>query len=108
VAQRVNGEPWSATEVVQAAPDVYRSDCAAATLRFLARDAALEVVITGEFGVGHYSAVSVGPDLIRFWAPGLAPGMLIRLERDSGAVERVIVSTPRTHATVFQRVTTAP
>ena len=107
VAQRVDGEPSSATEVVQAAPDVYRSDCAAATLRFLARDTGLEVVITGEYGVGHYPAVSVGPDLVRFWAPGLAPGMLIRLERDRGAVERVIVSTPRTHATVFQRVATA-
>jgi hypothetical protein len=32
---------------------------------------------------------------------------LIRLERDRGAVERVIVSTPRTHATVFRRVATA-
>ena len=89
---------------MQTAPDIYRSDCAAATLRFLASDAELEVVITGEYGVGHYPAVSVGPDLARFWAPGLAPGMLIRLERDSGAVERVIVSTPRTRATVFQRV----
>jgi D-aminopeptidase len=106
VARRVNGEPSSATEVVQAAPDVYRSDCAAATLRFLARGTELEVVIAGEYGVGHYPAVSVGPDLARFWAPGLAPGMLIRLERESGVVERVIVSTPRTHATVFQRTTT--
>jgi hypothetical protein len=105
VAQRVDGEPSSATEVSQAAPDVYRSDCAAATLRFVARDAELEVVITGEYGVGHYPAVSVGPDLVRFWAPGLAPGMLIRMERDRGAVERVIVSTPRTQATVFRRVT---
>ena len=107
VARRVIGESSSATEVMQAAPDVYRSDCAAATLRFLASDAKLEVVITGEYGVGHYPAVSVGPDLVRFWAPGLAPGMLIRLVRESGGVERVIVSTPRTHATVFQRVTTA-
>jgi hypothetical protein len=106
VARRVNGEPSSATEVVQAAPDVYRSDCAAATLRFLAEDAELEVVITGEYGVGHYPAVSVGPDLVRFWAPGLAPGMLIRLEHDNSVVERVIVSTPRTRATVFQRLTT--
>jgi len=32
---------------------------------------------------------------------------LIRMERDGGAVERVIVSTPRTHATVFQRVAAA-
>ena len=103
VARRVNGEPPSATEVVQAAPDVYRSDCAAATLRFVASGADLEVVITGEYGVGHYPAVSVGPDLVRFWAPGLAPGMLIRLERDNDGVERVIVSTPRTRATVFQR-----
>jgi hypothetical protein len=31
---------------------------------------------------------------------------LIRLERSSGDVERVIVTTPRTPATVFQRVTT--
>jgi CubicO group peptidase (beta-lactamase class C family) len=107
VARRVSGAPSSATEVVQAAPDVYRSDCAAATLRFLAQGAELEVVITGEYGVGHYPAVSVGQDLVRFWAPGLAPGMLIRLERDSRGVERVIVSTPRTRATVFQRVTTA-
>jgi hypothetical protein len=33
--------------------------------------------------------------------------MLIRLERDRGGVERVIVSTPRTRATVFQRMTAA-
>ena len=104
MARRIDGEPSSAAEVVRAAPDDYRSDCAAATLRFLARDTGLEVVISGEYGVGHYPAVSVGPDLVRFWAPGLAPGMLIRLERDSGTVERVIVSTPRTRATVFQRV----
>ena len=94
----------SAAEVMQAAPDRYRSDCAAATLRFVAKDAALEVVIAGEFGVGHYPAVSVGPDLVRFWSPGLAPGVLIRLEREAGVVERVIVSTPRTRATVFRRV----
>jgi D-aminopeptidase len=106
LAQRITGEPSSAAEVVQAAPDVYRSDCAAASLHFRASGADLQVVITGEYGVGHYSAVSVGPDLIRFWAPGLAPGMLIRLERDGGGVERVIVSTPRTHATIFQRVFT--
>jgi hypothetical protein len=107
VAQRVNGEPSSATDFVQGAPDVYRSDCAAATLRFLASDTELEVVITGEYGVGHYPAVSVGTDLVRFWAPGLAPGMLIRMERGSDRVERIIVSTPRTRATVFHRVATA-
>ena len=104
VARRINGEPSSATEVVEAAPDVYRSDCASATLRFLARDTELEVVITGEYGVGHYPAVSVGPDVVRFWAPGLAAGMLIRLERGHDGVERVIVSTPRTRATVFERM----
>jgi CubicO group peptidase (beta-lactamase class C family) len=102
VARRVKGEPMGTTEVVQAAPDVYHSDCAAATLRFVARDAELEIVVTGKYGVGHYPAVSVGPDLVRFWAPGLAPGMLIRLERDAGVVKRVIVSTPRTQATVFR------
>ena len=58
----------------------------------------------GEFGVGHYPAASIGPDLVRFWSPGLAAGMLIRLEREAGVVERVVVSTPRTRATVFQRV----
>jgi D-aminopeptidase len=105
VARRVDAEPSSGAEVMQAAPDLYRSECAAATLRFQARDTELEVVITGEYGVGHYPAVSVGPDLVRFWAPGLAPGMLIRLERERGGVERVIVSTPRTAATVFRRVT---
>ena len=104
LARRINGAPMSAAEVMQAAPARYRSDCAAATLRFVAKDAALEVVIAGEFGVGHYPAVSVGPDLARFWSPGLAPGVLIRLEREAGVVERVIVSTPRTRATVFQRV----
>jgi hypothetical protein len=93
----------SAEEVVQAAPETYRSDCAAATLHFIATDAALEVVITGEFGVGHYPAASIGPDLIRFWAPGLAPGMLIRLEHEAGVVARVKISTQRTRATVFQR-----
>jgi D-aminopeptidase len=103
VARRINGAPTSAAEVVQAAPEIYRSDCAAATLRFLAKGTELEVVITGEYGVGHYPAASVGPDLVRFWSPGLAPGMLIRLERDAGVVERVIVSTPRTRATVFRR-----
>jgi D-aminopeptidase len=107
LAQRINGEPLGADELVQTAHDVYRSECAAATLRFVAKDNALEVVMTGEYGVGHYPAVSVGPDLVRFWAPGLAPGMLIRLERDGGDVERVIVSTPRTRATVFHRVATA-
>jgi hypothetical protein len=106
VAERIDGEPLSATAVVQAAPDNYYSDCAAAMLHFLASEAGLEVVMTGEYGVGHYQAVSVGPDLVRFWAPGLAPGMLIRLKRDSGRVERVVVSTPRTRATVFERVTT--
>ena len=104
LARRITGAPMSAAEVVKAAPGSYRSDCAAAALRFVARDCALEVVITGEFGVGHYSAASVGPDLVRFWSPGLAPGVLIRLERDAGLVERVVVSTPRTRATVFQRV----
>jgi hypothetical protein len=107
VARRVHGESSSATEVVQAAPDTYCSDCAAATLHFEARDAGLEVVITGEYGVGHYPAVSVGTDLVRFWAPGLAPGVLIRMERGSEGVERIIVSTPRTRATVFHRVTAA-
>jgi D-aminopeptidase len=105
VARRVQGGPSSTPEVVQAAPDVYRSECAAATLHFVARDTGLEVVITGEYGVGHYPAVSVGTDLVRFWAPGLAPGVLIRMERGSDRVERIIVSTPRTHATVFHRVT---
>jgi D-aminopeptidase len=104
LARRINGEPSSAAEVVQVALGVYRSDCAAATLRFLTTDSGLEVVITGEYGVGHYPAASVGPDVVRFWAPGLAPGMLIQLERDGGNVERVIVSTPRTRATVFHRV----
>jgi hypothetical protein len=94
----------SAAEVMQVAPESYRSDCAAATLRFVARDSALEVVIAGEFGVGHYPAASVGPDLVRFWSPGLAPGVLIRLEREADIVERVVVSTPRTRATVFQRI----
>lgn len=104
LAKRVAGAPMSAAEVVQAAPDGYRSDCAAATVRFIATRDALEVVMCGEYGVGHYSAASVGPDLVRFWAPGLAPGMLIRLEREGGVVERVVVSTPRTRATVFHRV----
>jgi hypothetical protein len=104
LARRVNGVPPSAAEVVQAAPDLYRSDCAAATLRFATTDTGLEVVITGEYGVGHYPAASVDPDLVRFWAPGLAPGMLIRLERDGAGVERVVVSTPRTRATAFHRV----
>jgi len=104
LAQRVTGAPMSAADVVQAAPESYRSDCAAATVRFVANNADLEVIITGEFGVGHYPAASVGPDLVRFWAPGLAPGVLIRLERETGRVERVVISTPRTRATVFQRV----
>jgi hypothetical protein len=104
LALRITGAPMSAAEVVQAAPESYRSDCAAATLRFVAKDSGLEVVIAGEFGVGHYCAASVGPDLVRFWASGLAPGMLIRLEREADIVERIIVSTPRTCATVFQRV----
>lgn len=104
LARRIAGAPMSAAEVVQAAPERYWSDCAAATLRFVARDAALEVVIAGEFGVGHYPAASVGPDLVRFWSPGLAPGVLVRLEREDGVVERIVVSTPRTRATVFQRV----
>ena len=60
--------------------------------------------MSGEFGVGHYAAASVGPDLVRFWAPGLAPGVLVRLEREAGLVERVVVSTPRTRATVFRRI----
>jgi len=104
LARRITGAPMSAAEVVQAAPESYRSDCAAATLRFVARDSALGVVIAGEFGVGHYPAASVGPDLVRFWSPGLAPGALIRLEREAGIVARVIISTPRTRATVFQRL----
>jgi CubicO group peptidase (beta-lactamase class C family) len=104
LAQRVTGVPMSAAEVVRAAPERYRSECAGATLHFAATGAALEVVMSGEFGVGHYSAASVGPDLVRFWAPGLAPGMLIRFEREAGIVVRVVVSTPRTRATVFQRV----
>jgi CubicO group peptidase (beta-lactamase class C family) len=104
LAQRVTGAPMSATEVVQAAPASYRSDCARASVQFVATNDALEVVMRGEYGVGHYPAASVGPDLVRFWAPGLAPGVLIRLEREVGAVERVVVSTPRTHATVFRRV----
>src|SRR6185312_2515887 len=104
VARRITGAPMSAAEVMQVAPQSYRSDCAAATLRFVARDSALEVVIAGEFGVGHYPAASVGPDLVRFWSPGLAPGVLIRLEREADIVERVVVSTPRTRATVFQRI----
>ena len=104
LARRITGAPMSAAEVVQAAPESYRSDCAAATLHFVARDSALEVVIAGEFGVGHYPAASVGPDLVRFWSPGLAPGVLVRLEREAGLVERVVVSTPRTRATVFQRI----
>jgi D-aminopeptidase len=104
VARRITGAPMSAAEVMQVAPESYRSDCAAATLRFVARDSALEVVIAGEFGVGHYPAASVGPDLVRFWSPGLAPGVLIRLEREADIVERVVVSTPRTRATVFQRI----
>ncbi|HEY6922865.1 MAG TPA: serine hydrolase domain-containing protein, partial [Steroidobacteraceae bacterium] len=112
LARRVTGAPMSAAEVVQAAPESYRSDCAAATLRFVAaqpqdhaveKDAALEVVIAGEFGVGHYPAASVGPDLVRFWSPGLAPAVLVRLEREGDIVQRVVVSTPRTRATVFQR-----
>jgi CubicO group peptidase (beta-lactamase class C family) len=104
VARRITGPAMSAADVVQATPENYRSDCAAATLRFVAANGSLEVVMAGEFGVGHYPAASIGPDLIRFWAPGLAPGMLIRLEREAGMVERIIVSTPRTRATVFQRV----
>lgn len=104
LARRVTGEPMSAAEVVQAAPGSYRSDCAGATVRFVATNADLEVVMCGEFGVGHYPAASIGPDLIRFWSPGLAAGMLIRFEREAGVVERVVVSTPRTRATVFQRV----
>ena len=104
LAKRVTGEPMTAAEVMQSAPDGYHSDCAAATLRFVLTNDALEVMINGEYGIGHYSAASVGPDLIRFWAPGLAPGMLIRLEREAGRVERVVVSTPRTRATVFQRI----
>jgi hypothetical protein len=104
LALRIKGAPMSAAEVAQAAPESYRSDCAAATLRFVAKDSGLEVVIAGEFGVGHYCAASVGPDLVRFWSSGLAPGMLIRLEREADIVERIIVSTPRTCATVFQRV----
>jgi len=105
VARRISGPPMSAAEVVQAAPETYHSDCAAATLHFVATNDALEVIMTGEFGVGHYPAASVGPDVVRFWAPGLSSGMLIRLERESGRVERVIVSTTRTRATVFQRGT---
>jgi D-aminopeptidase len=102
VAQRINGAPMTPAEAVLAAPDSYYSDCARATLRFVAKNTDnLEVVIAGEYGVGHYPAASVGPDLIRFWAPGLAPGMLIRFERDAGVVKRVIVSTPRTRATAF-------
>jgi CubicO group peptidase (beta-lactamase class C family) len=104
LARRITGSPMSAAEVVQAAPESYRSDCAAATLSFVAKDSALEVVMAGEFGVGHYPAASVGPDLIRFWSPGLAPGVLIRLEREAGTVERAVVSTPRTRATVFHRL----
>jgi D-aminopeptidase len=103
LARRVTGAPMSAAEVVQAAPGSYSSDCAAATVHFVATGADLEVVIAGEFGVGHYPAASVGPDLVRFRAPGLAPGMLIRFEREAGVVERVIVSTPRTRATIFRR-----
>jgi CubicO group peptidase (beta-lactamase class C family) len=108
VAKRITGAPMSAEEVVQAAPSIYRSDCAAATLHFVATNADLEVVMSGEFGVGHYPAASVGPDLVRFWSPGLAPGMLIRLEREAGVVERVVVSTPRSRATVFRRDTDVP
>lgn len=104
VAQRVTGAPMSAAEVVQAAPGRYRSDCAAATLHFVVANGALEVVISGEYGVGHYQAASVGPDLVRLWAPGLAPGVLIRLEREAARVARVVVSTPRTCATVFRPV----
>jgi hypothetical protein len=103
LAQRITGAPMSAAEVVQAAPESYHSDCAAATLHFVATNADLEVVMSGEFGVGHYPAASVGPDLVRFWAPALGTGMLIRFEREAGLVERVVVSTPRTRATVFQR-----
>jgi hypothetical protein len=103
-ARRIAGTPMSAAEIVAAAPERYHSECAGATLHFVVEDADLQVIIIGEFGVGHYPAASVGPDLIRFWAPGLAPGMLIRLEREDGVVERVIVSTPRTRATVFRRV----
>ncbi len=103
-ARRIVGPPMSAAEVVQAAPESYRSHCAAATVRFGINNADLEVIMTGELGIGHYPAASVGPDLVRFWAPGLAPGMLIRLEREGSRVERVVVSTPRTRATVFERV----
>jgi CubicO group peptidase (beta-lactamase class C family) len=104
LARRITGAPMSPTEVLQAAPGTYRSDCAAATMQFSADNAALEVVMSGEFGIGHYPAASIGPDLVRFWAPGLAAGMLIRLEREAGRVERVVVSTPRTRRTTFQRV----
>jgi len=104
LARRITGAPMSADEVVRAAPESYRSECAAATLRFATRDSGLEVVMAGEFGVGHYPAASIGPDLVRFWSPGLAPGVLVRLEREADVVERVVVSTPRTRATVFRRV----
>jgi CubicO group peptidase (beta-lactamase class C family) len=107
VARRIDGKATTPADLVQAAPDVYRSECAAAALRFVVKDSGLEVVIAGEYGVGHYPAVSVGADLVRFWATGLAPGMLIRLEREGGRVERVVVSTPRTAATVFRRISDA-
>jgi D-aminopeptidase len=102
LARRIAGGPMSAAEVVQAAPESYRSDCAGASLRFVAKNGELEVVMSGEYGVGHYAAASVGPDLVRFWAPGLAPGVLVRFEREVGVVERVVVSTPRTRGTVFR------
>jgi hypothetical protein len=81
----------------------YHSVAAAATLSFDSEGDSLYVVTSGEYGGGRYPAELIALDLVRFWPTLFPGGMLIRLHRSGGVIDRLIASTARTREIVFER-----
>lgn len=101
-ARRLRREPQDARAVVASAPDEYFSVSAAARLRFEAEGDRLFVKTCGEYGAARYPAESLAPALMRFWPTLFPGGVLVRLEGERGAPDRLIVSTTRTRRIVFE------
>lgn len=102
VAERVRGERIPARDASLRRGEYY-SVSAAATLRFDVEGDSLYVITSGEYGGGRYPAEFITPHLVRFWPTLFPGGMLIRLHRVDGVIDRLIVSTARTREIVFER-----
>ena len=106
-AHRIERQSVDVRRMAAELAGTFASDEAGATLCFDLDSAGLLLRATGERGEGCYRAEAWTGDLLRFWPSQFPVSKMVRLEREHGRVKAVEVSTGRTRALRFVRISDA-